>query len=139
MFTGQIAVISNRATWQSDTYELVDDTDGTTTDLTNPAINIQLAPGWSIVSSTGQVFDIVVTIRDIDGGYGLLNSSGCILATASIANGKVTIPGPGFQWQFEVADLAYLCAGTYRIGAKVTINGFVNDLIDGTIAVIEGN
>jgi len=27
----------------------------------------------------------------------------------------------------------------YRIGAKVTINGFVNDLIDGTIAVIEGN
>lgn len=126
MFTGQIAVISNRATWQSDVYELVDDTDGTTTDLTNPALTV----------------DIVVTIRGNSNGFLLdygSTASQCILATASIANGKVKIPGPGFQWQFEVADLSILCAGTYRIGAKVTINGFVNDVIDGTIAVIEGN
>lgn len=126
MFTGQIAVISNKATWQSDTYELVDDQDGTTTDLTNPALTV----------------DIVVTIK---GGpssrccdYGTITTDNAI-ATASIANGKVTIPGPGFQWQFSVADLSGLCAGTYRLGAKVTINGFVNDVIDGTITVIEGN
>lgn len=123
MFTGQIAVISNRATWLSDDYVLEDELDKTITDLTNPALTL----------------DIVVTIRGMsNSGYGTL-TSGCIIATASIANGKVTIPGPGFQWQFEVADLANLCAGTYRIGAKVTINGFVNDVIDGTLAVIEGN
>jgi cell division protein YceG involved in septum cleavage len=115
MYTGQVAVISNKATWASDVVELVDEDDGTTTDLTDVALTV----------------DIVVTIKDI---------SGCTtLATASIANGKVTIPGPGFQWQFEVDDLSRLCAGTYRLGAKVTIDDFVNDLIDGTIAVVEGN
>jgi hypothetical protein len=50
----------------------------------------------------------------------------------------VTVPGPGFQWQFEDTDLSSLCAGTYRLGAKVTIDGFIVDLIDGTIAVVEG-
>jgi hypothetical protein len=122
MYTGQVAVISNRATWLLDGVELEDE-DGTTTDLTNPALTVV----------------IVVTISPQSSGsyYGI--DSSCILATASIANGKVTIPGPGFQWQFEVADLANLCAGTYRLGVKVTINGFVNDVIDGTIAVIEGN
>lgn len=125
MYTGQVAVISNKATWQSDVVELVDDGDGSTVDLTN----------------SGTV-DIVVTIRGQSPGtyrdYSSVNS-GCVIATASIANGKVTIPGPGFQWQFEVADLSSLCAGTYRLGVKVTINGFVNDMIDGTIAVVQGN
>lgn len=126
MYTGQVAVISNKATWRSNVCELVDPDDGTTTDLTNPLLTV----------------DIVVTISGLSSGsrcdYGSINPN-CIIATASIANGKVTIPGPGFQWQFEVADLANLCAGTYRLGAKVTINGFVTDLIDGTIAVLQGN
>src|SRR6185312_4486846 len=124
MYTGQVAVISNKATWQSDVIELVDDVTGTATDLTDPALTV----------------DIVVTIRGINcrsNDYGTALSTA--LATASIANGKVSIPGPGFQWQFEVLDLSNLCAGTYRLGAKVTIDGFVNDLIDGTIAVVEGN
>jgi hypothetical protein len=116
MYTGQIAVISNKATWQSVTCEMVDDQDGTTTDLTDPLLTV----------------DIVVTIKDIE-------NSSCIYATASIANGKVSVPGPGFLWQFEDSDLSNLCAGTYGLGAKVTINGFITDLIDGTIAVIEGN
>src|SRR6266498_2245376 len=116
MYTGQVAQLSNKATWQSPVAELVDEDTGTTTDLTSGVLTV----------------DIVVTISD-------LANSQCIFATASIANGKVTIPGPGFQWQFEVADLSSLCAGTYRLGAKVTINDFVNDVIDGTIAVIEGN
>lgn len=115
MFTGQVAVISNKATWLSDVVELVDDADGTTTDLSDGAITV----------------DVVVTIKDI---------KGCTtLATASIDNGKVTIPGPGLQWQFEVSDLTNLCAGIYRLGVKVTIDDFVTDLIDGTVAVLEGN
>jgi hypothetical protein len=122
MFTGQVAVISNTQTWRSIVYDYVDEDDGTITDLT-----------------TVSPLDIVVTISGQGGGrdYGALNSS-CVYATASIANGKVTIPGPGFQWQFEDSDLSNLCAGTYRLVVKVTIDGFVQDMIDGTIAVIEG-
>lgn len=111
MYTGQVAVISNKATWRSDVVELVDD-DGTTTDLT-----------------TVSPLDIEVLIRAMDG---------CTRATATIANGKVTVPGPGFQWQFEDTDVSCLCAGTYRLGVKVKIDGFITDLIDGTLAVVEG-
>ena len=116
MYTGQVAVISNKATWQSDVYELVDETDGTTTDLSDPALDV----------------DIVVTIRDME-------CRSTALATASIDNGKVSVPGPGFQWQFEVSDLTRLCAGTYKVGVKITIDDFVSDEIIGTIAVLEGN
>lgn len=125
MYTGQVDVISNKATWLSKTVELVDEDDGSTTDLTNPALDV----------------DIVVTIRGMNcrsEDYGSSTTSTAI-ATASIANGKVSIPGPGFYWQFETSDLSGLCPGTYRLGVKVTINDFVTDLIDGTIAVVEGN
>jgi hypothetical protein len=124
MFTGQVDVISNKATWRSQVMELVDEDDGTTTDL-----------------STVSPLDIVVTISrqsaDCCNPVGINSSS--VIATASIGNGKVTVPGPGFQWQFEVADLTNLCAGTYRLGVKITIAGFVIDMIDGTLSVLEGN
>ncbi len=116
MYQGQVAVISNQATWASDVYELVDEADGTTTDLTDPALTV----------------DIVVTIRD-------LCERSTALVTASIDNGLVSIPGPGFSWQFEVDDLSSLCAGTYRLGAKVTVDDFVSDIIIGTISVVDGN
>ena len=124
MFVGEVGVISNRATWLSQEYELVDEDDGTTTDLTAVA-----------------VLDIVVTIRGITGSvqdYGVRPPS-YVYATASIANGKVTIPGPGFQWQFEDTDLSAMCAGTYRVGAKVTMDGFIVDMIIGDLTVLEGN
>lgn len=116
MYQGQVAVISNQATWASNTYEVVDEEDGTTTDLSDVAL----------------VVDIVVTIRTQDEGS-------TDLVTASIANAKVTIPGPGFNWQFEVDDLSGLCPGTYRLGVKLTIDDFVSDIIIGTIAVLDGN
>jgi len=124
MFTGQIDAISNKATWRSQVYELVDEDDDTTTDLT------------AVV-----VLDIVVTIRGITGSvqdYGTTPPS-FVYATASIANGKVTVPGPGFQWQFEDTDLSGMCAGTYCVGAKVTMDGFIVDLIIGDLTVLEGN
>ena len=124
MYTGQVDVISNKATWRSEEYDIYDDGDGTTTDLT------------TIVD-----LDIVVTIRGITGSvqdYGTTPPA-YVHATASIANGKVTVPGPGFQWQFEDTDLSGLCAGAYRIGVKVTMDGFIVDLIIGDITVIEGN
>lgn len=111
MYTGQIAVISNKATWLSDVMEIVDEADGTVTDLT-----------------TVDPLDIRVSIMDHYSS----------LVTATIDNGKVTLPGPGFQWRFEATDLRNLCAGTHRLGIKVTIDGVVLDLMDGTIVVLEG-
>lgn len=125
MYTGQVATISNRATWLSDVIELVDEDDDTSTDLTAVA-----------------VLDIVVTIRGLTSKYDDYDFNGTVLnalVIASIANGKVTVPGPGFQWQFLDTDLSSLCAGTYRLGVKVTMNGFVVDLIDGTITIVQGN
>lgn len=123
MYTGQVAIISNKATWDSrgtdsrgnpGAIELVDETDDSTIDLTDPTLGLV----------------IVVTIKTEDG---------CTLVTGSITSGKVIITSPAFYWRFEVADLSGLCAGTYRFGVKVTINGDVDDLIDGSIVVIEGN
>ena len=124
MYTGQVDVISNRATWRSQVYDLVDEADDTTTDL---AAVVDL--------------DIVVTIRGVTGSaldYGRLPPAP-IYATASIANGKVTVPGPGFQWQFEDTELSSICPGTYCVGVKVTMDGFIVDLIIGDLTVLEGN
>jgi hypothetical protein len=114
MFTGQLAVISNRATWLSDVYELEDEEDGSTVDLSSPSYTVAIS----------------VYVKDQDG---------CIRATGTIDNGKVVIVGPGFQWQFEDTDLRQFCAGTYQCGVKVTINGFITDLIIGDVAILEGN
>lgn len=121
MYTGQVAQISNKATWRK-SARLINKRDQTVADLTNPDLNL----------------DIVVTIRGMNGSdYGSNNIMPLVIG--SLDNGKVTVPGPGFQWQFEDSDLRNLCAGTYRLGVKVTINDFVVDLIAGTIAVVEGN
>lgn len=119
MYTGEVAAISNQATWLSSTYELVDEADGTTTDLS--AID-------------PDDLEIEVTIKPLCGSV-----YGGALATATIDNGKVNVPGPGFSWQFEVTDLSNICPGTYHLGAKITIDDFVTDIIIGTISVIEGN
>lgn len=111
MYTGQVDQISNKATWISETIEVYDDADGMTTDLTTAT-------------------DIEVVVKDLDG---------CTRLTANISNGKVFVPGPGFYWRFEDTDLSNICAGTYRCGVKITINGASIDEIIGTIAVVEGN
>lgn len=132
MYQGQIDVISSRADWPGPFCQIVAD-DGTIINILNPDI----------------AFDCVVTISG-DGNYqgfgfgdyyGGFNSHARVVG--SIANGKVIASsgddGPGFQWMFLAADLACLRAGSYRFGIKTTTNGQVVDLVDGTLAVIEGN
>jgi hypothetical protein len=116
MYTGQVAVISNKATWWSDVVELYDeDDDGkeTVIDLSDPNV----------------VVDIQIYINDQDG---------CSKASATLQNGKAEIVGPGFQWSFADSDLAGICAGTYHCIVRLTIDGFIADLVLGTIAVLEG-
>lgn len=135
MFTGQIQFepISNRADWIGPFFAQIILDDGTIANILNPDVG----------------FDCVVTIRG-DGnhhGFGFGDFyGGCgngVLITASIANGKVIASmgddGAGFEWSFFKSDLSCLRPGTYRFGVKTTTNGEVKDLIDGTIAVIEGN
>lgn len=112
MFTGQIAVISNRATWRSDVVELYDE-DGHVIDLSSPEYSVAI-----------EVY---------------IGAHHCHRKTGSLSDGKVVIVGPGFQWQFEDADLQGFCAGTYRCGVKLTINGYIDDLIVGDVAIVEGN
>lgn len=119
MYQGQIATISNQADWTAPFFtQLTDDTDGSIIDITNTDIG----------------FDCSVYIKTIDN---------CTKITGSIATGEVIVSdgddGPGFQWAFEADVLGALCAGTYKFGIKTTTNDEVNDLVVGTLAVIEGN
>lgn len=119
MFQGQVDVISNRETWISDFIQLTDE-DGTVINILNPDIG----------------FDVSVYIKD---------EHGCHRVTGTLENRKVIVSAsdvadePGFQWEFTVADVSCLCAGTYLCGVKTTSNGEVKDLILGSLAVIEGN
>lgn len=132
MYQGQIDTISNRADWIGPFTQIVAD-DGTILNILN----------------TDVAFDCVVTISG-DGnhqgfGFGDFYGGFCNHArvVGSIANGKVIASagddGPGFQWVFAAADLKSLRAGSYRFGIKTTTNGQVFDLVDATLAVIEGN
>jgi hypothetical protein len=118
MYTGQIDVISNKADWTAPYFVQVIDDDGSIINITNVDIG----------------FDCSVYIKD---------ANGCNLVTGTIASGEVIVAdgddGAGFQWAFEASRLSCLCAGTYRFGIKTTANGDVQDLVDGTLAVIEGN
>lgn len=119
MFTGQIDQISNRADWIAPFFAQIV-TDGEILNILNPDIG----------------FDCEVTISDLECRHHRH-------IIGSISNGKVIASagddGPGFQWPFVADDLKCLRAGTYHFGIKTTTNGQVMDLVDGTLAVIEGN
>ncbi|WP_130228882.1 hypothetical protein [Bradyrhizobium sp. Leo121] len=92
----------------------MDEDDGSTIDLSSPDYTVAIG----------------VYIKDHDG---------CRREIATLDNGQVVIVGPGFQWQFNENDVHQFCAGTYPCGVKITINGFITDLIIGDVAILEGN
>lgn len=119
MYTGQVAVVSNRETWVSDFYQIEDEDTGEIVNISNPEIG----------------FDCSLYIKTLDG---------CSIGEFPLSGGKVVIAeaddGPGFQWVLDMQnDVSRLCAGTYICGVKTTANGVKSDIVIGTIAVIEGN
>lgn len=61
------------------------------------------------------------------------------LLTASTADGKITIPGPGvFQVLFPAQEMAALCDQQYAVGCNLVINGATEQLIIGTVQVAYG-
>ena len=119
MFTGQIDTISNRANWTGPFCQIVDKSEGSIINILNTDIG----------------FDCSVYIKEYHHHWHRI--------IGSIENGKVIVSsgddGPGFQWSFTEDDVRCLWPGTYRFGVKTTTNGEVNDLVDGTLVVIEGN
>lgn len=119
MYQGQIDVISNKADWVEPLFvQLTDPSDNSIIDILNSDVG----------------FDCEVYIKDLDG---------CQRVKGSIDTGEVGTAsgddGPGFFWSFEASVLSSLCAGTYQFGVKTTTNDIVNDVIIGTIAVLQGN
>jgi hypothetical protein len=119
MYRGQIAEISNRADWNGPFVQLTDDDDGSIINILNTDI----------------AFDCVVSIGEESCHYPRIS--------ASIADGGVVATtgdtGPGFQWKFTADSLKCLRAGTYQFGVKIQASGEVEDLILGTVVVIEGS
>ena len=114
MYQGQFSTLSNGSTWITPVIEAVDeDDDNAVLNLADPAYEIAIR----------------VTVGEPDRQPVLVGD---------LVNGQVFIVGPGFQWAFADTDMNRLCAGTYRLDVRITIDGFVTDLIIGTIAVIEG-
>ncbi|MBR2118494.1 MAG: hypothetical protein IJ935_07450 [Afipia sp.] len=116
IYRGSLGEISNKADWVSRVYTLVNESDGSEIDLSNPALGVEI--------------ELVV------------RKSGCrndlIKALLSDGDGKITLNGTGFQWQLAPADLSGLCAATYDVGVAVTISGVKHDVILADVAVLEG-
>jgi hypothetical protein len=59
--------------------------------------------------------------------------------TASTANGKITLPTTtSFQWAFTPSDMDDLCAGTYDVFLRVTIDDVVTQILSCTVSIVEG-
>lgn len=110
MYTGALAPVSNREDWIA-TSPLIDD-DGTETTLTTASIEL-------FVCCQGDPQNA--------------------LLTASTDNGKITLPtSTSFQWWFTTDDMATLCAGTYDVFMRVTIDDVVTQIMSATVQIVEG-
>lgn len=59
--------------------------------------------------------------------------------TGTIDNGKVTLPtSTSFQWQFTPDDMGALCAGTYEVYLRVTLNDVTSQILACTVPIVEG-
>lgn len=110
MYTGSLAAVSNREDWIA-VSPLIDD-DGAEVDLTAATF----------------VLDIC--------------REGCpttAVLTASTANGKITLPSSTtFQWAFSPTDMSTLCAGTYDVFLRVTIDDVVTQIMSASVPIVEG-
>lgn len=109
-FAGTLDPISNKTGWLAD-FEIDDADVGGAIDITGGSI--------------------VVEVRD--------PHSGIICLSATTANGKITIVDTGvFEVNIAPAETCRLRAGTYEVGATITLNGESRQLIIGTLPVMDG-
>lgn len=110
MYTGSLAAVSNKEDWIA-TSPLIDDDN-------------------EEVTLTDADFVLYVCKQ----GY-----PDTALLTASIDNGKITLPTTtSFKWWFTAADMATLCAGTYDVFLRVTIDDIPTQILSCTVPIVEG-
>jgi hypothetical protein len=110
MYTGTLAAVSNQQDWV-ETGTIIDD-DG------------------EDVTLTDATFEMYICRQ---------NDSKNAVLTATNANGKITLPtATSFQWWFTQEDMNDLCAGTYDVFMRVTIDGIVEQIMSATVPVVEG-
>jgi hypothetical protein len=110
MYTGSLAAVSNQQDWR-ETSPLIDD-DG------------------EEVTLTDATFEMYICRQ---------NDSKNAVLTATTGNGKITLPtSTTFQWWFTQEDMQDLCAGTYDVFMRVTIDGIVEQIMSATVPVVEG-
>ncbi len=109
-FVGSLDPISNKTGWLAD-VELDDADAGGPIDFAGASI--------------------VVEARD--------PFSGTVVLSATTSNGKVTITDTGvFRVNVPPSETRFVHAGTYEVGATITLNGESRQLIIGTLPVMDG-
>ena len=110
MYTGSLSAVSNKEDWIVSSPLIDDD---------NEEIDL-----------TGANFELFVCRQ---------SSPENALLTASTDNGKITLPSATtFQWAFTPDDMAALCAGTYDVFLRVTIDDVVTQILSCSIPIVEG-
>lgn len=109
-FVGALDPMSNKTGWLAD-FEIDDADTGAPVDLKGASI--------------------VVEARD--------PATGCIVLSATTANGRIAITDTGtFRVNVAAGETHCLGAGTYEVGATITLNGESRQLIIGTLPVMDG-
>ena len=110
MYTGSLAAVSNKEDWIA-VSPLIDE-DG------------------EEVTLTAATFEMYIC-KQTDPTTAVL--------TATNANGKITLPSATtFQWWFTPSDMDDLCAGTYDVFLRVTIDDVVTQIMSCTVPIVEG-
>lgn len=110
MYTGSLAAVSNREDWIA-TSPLIDE-DGDEVTLTDATLEMFIC------------------------------ARGCpdtAVLSGSTTDGKITLPTTtSFQWAFTPDDMSVLCAGTYDVFLRVTIDDVVTQILSCTVPIVEG-
>jgi hypothetical protein len=110
MYQGSLAAVSNKEDWIA-VSPLIDE-DGTEVTLTDATFEMYVC-------------------NQTDPNTAIL--------TATTANGKITLPSATtFQWHFPPDDMDDLCAGTYDVFLRVTIDGVVTQIMSCAVPIVEG-
>lgn len=110
MYTGSLAAVSNKEDWIA-VSPLIDE-DG------------------EEVTLTDATFEMFICRQ---------NCPDQAVLTATTANGKITLPSATtFQWWFTPSDMDDLCAGTYDVFLRVTIDDIVTQIMSASVPIVDG-
>lgn len=110
MHTGSLAAVSRREDWIASS-PLIDE-DG------------------EEVTLTDATFEMFICAQ---------GSPDTAVLSGSTDDGRITLPtSTSFQWAFTPDDMSVLCAGTYDVFLRVTIDDVVTQILSCTVPIVEG-